>query len=103
MICLPCADVILARYSDSDDEDRPRFNAPGWANPEEVAKTLREQDRMNPDDIFGPVPELKMEQVFKTRSNKFRPRSSSANWGGEDRLTEAEKLNYARRMGFERS
>lgn len=29
-----------------------------------------------------------------------RPRSSSANWTGQDRLTEQEKLEYAKKMGY---
>jgi hypothetical protein len=41
-----------------------------------------------------------MEETFRARAGKFRARSSSANWGGQDRLTPQEELEYARRMGF---
>jgi hypothetical protein len=47
--------------------------------------------------------------VFKASSavprsehlQKFRARSSSGNWGGEDRLTRQEKENYRKHMGFQ--
>lgn len=41
-----------------------------------------------------------MDELFKARQGKFRARTSSANWSGADRLTEAEEREYARRMGF---
>jgi hypothetical protein len=41
-----------------------------------------------------------MEELFKTRTSKFRARTSSANWTGADRLTLEEEREYARRMGF---
>jgi hypothetical protein len=40
-----------------------------------------------------------MEELFKAPKNKFRHRTSSANWS-RDGLTKSEEEEYARRMGF---
>ena len=92
---------INSEYSDSDDEDRPRtFDPPEWAQSPELRQALEMQSTINPDDIFGAVRPLKMEEIFKTKTSRFRPRSSSANWTGTDRLTVQEEKDYAVRMGF---
>lgn len=92
---------INSEYSDSEDEDRPRtFDPPDWAQSPELRQALEIQSTINPDDIFGAVRPIKMEEIFKTRTSRFRPRSSSANWTGTDRLTVQEEKDYARRMGF---
>ncbi|KAF8168109.1 hypothetical protein B0H34DRAFT_786336 [Crassisporium funariophilum] len=92
---------INSEYSDSDDEDRPRaFDPPGWAQSPELRQALEMQSTINPDDIFGAVRPLRMEEIFKTRTSRFRARTSSANWTGTDRLTIQEEKDYARRMGF---
>ena len=90
-----------ARYSDSDDSDRsPDFKRPQWAESPELRHALQAQSSRNPDELFGPIKPLNMEELFKTRTNKFRARTSSANWNGGDRLTKAEEVEYAKRMGF---
>ncbi|KAF9015151.1 hypothetical protein BDQ17DRAFT_1294706 [Cyathus striatus] len=92
---------INSEYSDSDDEDRPKtFDPPDWAQSPELRQALQMQSTINPDDIFGTVRPLKMEEIFKTRTSRFRARTSSANWTGSDRLTQEEEMEYARRMGF---
>lgn len=92
---------INSEYSDSEDEDRVRtFNPPDWAQSPELRQALEMQSTINPDDIFGAVRPLKMEEIFKTRTSRFRARTSSANWTGTDRLTLQEEKEYARRMGF---
>ncbi|KAG8929955.1 hypothetical protein FRC02_004841 [Tulasnella sp. 418] len=90
---------INSEYSDSEDEDRGK-DLPDWAQSPELADALRSQRTFNPEDLFGPIGPLKMEEIFKTRHSRFRSRTSSANWNGADRLTEMEELEYARRMGF---
>jgi hypothetical protein len=47
---------------------------------------------IDPEEIFGPIAPLKMEEIFrdKERHHRFRGRTSSANWSGEDRLTREE-------------
>lgn len=92
---------INSEYSDSEDEDRPRtFDPPGWAQSPELRQALQVQSTINPDDIFGAIRPLRMEELFKTRTSRFRARTSSANWTGSDRLTAEEEREYARRMGF---
>ncbi|KAI0052886.1 hypothetical protein FA95DRAFT_1579859 [Auriscalpium vulgare] len=89
-----------SEYSDSDDEDRKKFDAPTWAQSPELRAALESQSTVNPDDIFGPVQPLRMEELFRTRHSRFRARTSSANWSGPDGLKRSEELEYARRMGF---
>lgn len=92
---------INSEYSDSDDEDRPRtFDPPEWAQSPELRQALQMQSTVNPDDIFGAIRPLRMEELFRTRQSRFRARTSSANWAGNDRLTVEEEREYARRMGF---
>ncbi|KAF8213059.1 hypothetical protein K438DRAFT_1803337 [Mycena galopus ATCC 62051] len=92
---------INSEYSDSDDEDRPRaFDPPSWAQDPVLQQALQVQSTINPDDIFGAVRPLKMEEVFRNKTGRFRARTSSANWTGTDRLTVEEEREYARRMGF---
>lgn len=92
---------INSEYSDSEDEDRVRtFDPPNWAQSPELRQALQSQSTVNPDDIFGAIKPLKMEELFKTRTSRFRVRTSSANWAGTDELTAAEEKEYARRMGY---
>lgn len=93
---------INSEYSDSEDESRPRtFDPPEWAQSPELRQQLESQSRMNPDDIFGRIGPLRMEEIFRTRQSRFRARTSSANWAGADQLTAEEEREYARRMGFQ--
>ncbi|KAF7347842.1 INCENP-ARK-bind domain-containing protein [Mycena venus] len=92
---------INSEYSDSDDEDRPRtFDPPSWAQDPVLQQALEIQSTINPDDIFGAVRPLRMDELFRNRTGRFRARTSSANWTGTDRLTVEEEREYARRMGF---
>ncbi|GBE83919.1 predicted protein [Sparassis crispa] len=92
---------IHSEYSDSEDENRPRtFDPPEWAQSPELRHALQQQSTLNPDDIFGKIGPLRMEEIFRTRQSRFRARTSSANWTGTDQLTQQEEEEYARRMGF---
>ncbi|KIJ25704.1 hypothetical protein M422DRAFT_193160 [Sphaerobolus stellatus SS14] len=94
---------INSEYSDSDDEDRPRtFDPPDWAQSPVLKQALVDQSKLNPDDIFGPIKPLKMEEIFKDpkKYHRFRARTSSGNWAGTDELTAAEELAYAKKMGY---
>jgi hypothetical protein len=75
-----------------------------WANSPELRATLLQQQRVDPDTVFGPVAPLQMEEVFhksaSSKGAKFRPRSSSANWSGQDKLSQKEIDNYAKEMGY---
>ncbi|KAL8689277.1 MAG: hypothetical protein Q9218_005020, partial [Villophora microphyllina] len=86
--------------TDSDDEDdsdaEPNKKAkgamlPSWVQSPVLNELLREQERnKDPDSIFGPSQKVDMEEMFRERHHRFRNRTSSANWGGNDRLTEEE-------------
>ncbi|KAJ7492630.1 hypothetical protein FB451DRAFT_541411 [Mycena latifolia] len=92
---------INSEYSDSDDEDRPRtFDPPSWAQSPDLRQALAVQSTINPDNIFGAIRPLKMDELFRNRTGRFRARTSSANWTGTDRLTAEEEREYVRRMGF---
>ncbi|KII94385.1 hypothetical protein PLICRDRAFT_27217 [Plicaturopsis crispa FD-325 SS-3] len=102
---VPSESIVLpdidSEYSDSEDEDRQKtFDPPNWAQSPELRQQLRQQSTVNPDDIFGAIRPLRMEELFRTRQSRFRARTSSANWTGNDRLTVEEEREYERRMGF---
>lgn len=93
---------INSEYSDSEDEDRVRsFDPPDWAQSPELRHALQMQSTVNPDDVFGAIRPLRMEEIFRTKQSRFRARTSSANWSGADRLTVEEIRDYERRMGFQ--
>ncbi|KAJ9667607.1 hypothetical protein H2201_002142 [Coniosporium apollinis] len=80
--------------TDSEDEDSENeFSAPSWVASPALRELLQQQQLVDPAEIFGPIAELKMEEVFrnKDRHKRFRDRTSSANWNGADRLTEEER------------
>ena len=86
---------INSEYSDSEDEDRPnRRNLPDWAKSPDIAEALRQQSAINPDDIFGRIGPLRMEEIFRTRQSRFRARTSSANWAGTDERGEKWKPTW---------
>ncbi|KAH9954441.1 hypothetical protein BC827DRAFT_1243053, partial [Russula dissimulans] len=91
-----------SEYSDSEDEggQQRKASAPEWTQSPELRAALESQSRVNPDDIFGPVRPLRIEDIFRTRTSRFRARTSSANWSGPDGLKQEEEREYARRMGF---
>ncbi|WVR06591.1 hypothetical protein IAU60_003623 [Kwoniella sp. DSM 27419] len=92
---------IASEYSDSDDEDKTKdFIPPTWAESPQLRAALEAQATRDPDELFGPIKPLNMEELFKVRTNKFRARTSSANWHKGDGLTKAEEVEYAKRMGF---
>ena len=92
----------MSRYSDSDDSEKETdFKPPQWAESPELRQALQQQAYRDPDELFGPIKPVNMEELFKVRVGKFRARSSSANWHATgDRLTKVEEVEYARRMGF---
>ncbi|KIR57042.1 hypothetical protein I315_00203 [Cryptococcus gattii Ru294] len=91
---------IASEYSDPDEDTTRDFDRPAWAESPELRKALEAQAHINPDELFGPIKPLNMDELFKARAGKFRARTSSANWSRGDGLTRAEEVDYARRMGF---
>lgn len=78
--------------SEEEDSDADMIPAPDWAQPTELNAALSAQETWEPDAIFGPPPTFELEEVFKgdRKIKKFRERTSSANWGGPDGLTQDE-------------
>lgn len=89
-------DAIELPEIQTDDEDDDSDGEAGatmasWADSPDLRRALLRQETMDPSQIFGPPAPLNMEEVFsksKDRWHKFRARTSSANWSGNDRLTE---------------
>ncbi|KAH9864027.1 hypothetical protein J1614_009960 [Plenodomus biglobosus] len=79
--------------TDSEDEDSDNdFEQPSWVNTPNLREMLSNQQLMDPEAIFGPIPALEMEKVFpnKERHKRFRERTSSAFWAN-DEVTAEEK------------
>lgn len=82
----------IATDSEDEDSDAEMLPVPNWAQPKELEMLLRDQEGMETDSIFGPIAPFSLEETFKAdkRIKKFRERTSSANWGGADGLTQDE-------------
>ncbi|RPA80388.1 hypothetical protein BJ508DRAFT_196025, partial [Ascobolus immersus RN42] len=93
LIELPDIPSDSEEEDDDDDDDgrKKHFLPPKWAESPELQLALAQQQSWDPQEIFGEIPPLKMEEIFKTRdTKKFRARTSSANWNGADGLTQEE-------------
>ncbi|GAA6027374.1 hypothetical protein JCM8097_007806 [Rhodosporidiobolus ruineniae] len=95
---------IDSEYSDSDDEAHEKKVAsfPRWAQSPALAHALMEQRKVNPDEIFGPIPPLSIQEIFRSSSSaaRLRARTSSAQWDGTDALSQADLARYQKAMGF---
>ena len=82
----------IATDSEDEDSDSEMLPVPKWAQPKELESLLRQQEGMEVDSIFGPIAPFSLEETFKAdkKIKKFRERTSSANWGGADGLTQDE-------------
>lgn len=82
---------------DSEDDGTGGFRAPSWVASPALRDLLTQQQLVDPETIFGPIAELKMDEVFKNGKNqdrlkRFRDRGSSAAWVETgDAVTSAEK------------
>jgi hypothetical protein len=90
--------------TDSEDEDSEDeggaaggFRAPSWVASPALRELLTQQQLVDPESVFGPIGELKMDEVFRNGKNqerlkRFRDRGSSAMWiESGDAVTSAEK------------
>ncbi|GIZ42645.1 hypothetical protein CKM354_000590500 [Cercospora kikuchii] len=91
-------DIATDSEDEEDDDDEPGgFRAPSWTASPALRELLTQQQLMDPEAVFGPIGELKMEEVFKNGKNqdrlkRFRDRGSSAMWVETgDAVTSAEK------------
>lgn len=93
--------VLPDIFSESEDDDDGSVIL-DWANSPELRSMLLRQQQVDPDSVFGPIAPLQMDEVFKSsRISRFRPRSSSANWSGQDKLSQQEIERYAKEMGYQ--
>ncbi|KAL4780312.1 hypothetical protein BJX76DRAFT_338348 [Aspergillus varians] len=82
----------IATDSEDEDSEAEMLPVPTWAQPKQLESLLRDQEGVEVDSIFGPIAPFSLEETFKAdkRVKKFRDRTSSANWGGPDGLTQEE-------------
>ncbi|KAI9762478.1 MAG: hypothetical protein M1840_001238 [Geoglossum simile] len=83
--------------TDSEDEEQgDSFAVPGWVNSPFMRTALMNQELIDPEEVFGPVAPLHMEEIFRdnTRQHRLKNRSSSANWSGQDALTQEDIQSY---------
>lgn len=96
---LPEIQTDSEEEDDSEDEDATGgFRAPSWVASPALRDLLTSQQLVDPETVFGPIGELRMEEVFKNggkngdRLKRFRDRGSSAAWVETgDAVTSAEK------------
>ncbi|KAG0334464.1 hypothetical protein BG004_000395 [Podila humilis] len=74
---------------------------PQWASWEDLEKALQEQNNLNPEEIFGPLPALDIAEIFPGNETTARSRNSSAHWAA-DRLTQLEVVKYNQDMGWDK-
>lgn len=89
-------------YASSHQKNKGELLAE-WTNSPDLRQQLFMQERVDPFEVFGPPAPINMEEIFAQPRkgqgvSRFRARTSSANWSGQDRLTEEECLrdNLAR-------
>ena len=94
----------------SDDEEssskkKKRKPPAPWARSSPLKRALKIQFGMkgpapiNPDQIFAERTSCDLEKIFDMKKKRYQRRGSSGVWL-KDRVTDEEKLKYARRMGF---
>ena len=84
----------IATESEEEDSDASEgMPVPKWAQPDELESILRQQEGAETDHIFGRIAPFSLEEAFRSDKHikKFRNRTSSANWSGQDGLTKEEK------------
>ncbi len=90
-------DIETDSEEEDSDDDNTGFRAPSWVASPALRELLTQQQLVDPETVFGPIAELKMEEVFRNGKNpermkKFRDRTSSAMWVQTgDAITSAEK------------
>ncbi|KAI9772792.1 MAG: hypothetical protein M1839_002293 [Geoglossum umbratile] len=82
--------------SEGEEEEGSSFAVPGWVNSPFMRTALMNQELIDPEEVFGPVAPLHMEEIFRdnARQHRLKNRSSSANWSGQDALTQEDIQSY---------
>ena len=86
-------EIETSEDEDSDEEREKKDRMPEWARTPNMNQILLQQETIDTDAIFGPIPPANLEEWFtknKSHLRGLRMRTSSANWLGADRLTEEE-------------
>ncbi|PWZ00346.1 hypothetical protein BCV70DRAFT_149595, partial [Testicularia cyperi] len=97
---------IASEYSDSEDEEtiQKRAAMPLWTQGDALDAALLAQSTVDADEIFGiPQGPVELEKILpgeRTLNRIRRPRTSSANWSGQDGLAQWEIDRYNKRMGI---
>ncbi|CCH43615.1 Muscle M-line assembly protein unc-89 [Wickerhamomyces ciferrii] len=91
----PKTPTVLPEIFSESEDDEEGVILKDWANTPELRDKLMKQRRIDPDQVFGPMAPLQMEDIFKnSRLSRFKHRGSSAQWVGQDALTSQEVENY---------
>lgn len=76
-----------------------------WALPQNLQAALEDQSKVNPDDIFGKIASIEIDDIFGSKSNKLqapspsRPLRLRAN-SCMTRVTHQEETAYSIAMGY---
>lgn len=91
----PKAPTVLPEIFSESDDDEEGSVLKDWANSPELRNILMKQQHIDPDQVFGPMAPLHMEDIFRnSRLSRFKGRGSSAQWSGQDGLTIQEIEKY---------
>ncbi|PAV90562.1 hypothetical protein WR25_09173 [Diploscapter pachys] len=71
----------LSSGDETDDDEHPRKQVPKWAEWEAIRRAVKELDSLaiDPQDVFGAVPEPNLQMIFNS-SRSYTRRGSSAIW-----------------------
>lgn len=63
-----------------DDTEKSRKYIKSWAETPEILRTMKEKQSMDPVDVFGEVPVLKIDEVFESIASRQRGQASPTRW-----------------------
>lgn len=75
-----CTPETLPDIPSEDDMERGRKYIKSWAETPEILRTMKEKQTMNPVDVFGAVPVLKIDEVFDSLASRQRGQASPTKW-----------------------
>lgn len=97
----PIRQHVLPEIETDSEDDSVLLD---WARSPELRNILMQQQSVNPDTVFGAMPALNPEEVFKftttNRLAKFKIKSPSTEWLAKDKLSEKEVESYDKEMGY---
>ena len=66
-----------------EEDDREKRIFENWAETPQLKRVLLQQQKINPDSIFGEIPPLDIEDIFESQASRQRGRASLSNWSPE--------------------